>query len=87
MSWAHLARPPGGFTDPFEFRELMKAMVGYSDETVEQVQARLKAKQSKPTTKSSESAQVSTAVPKKSELDKMAALLANAKPRPAPTVS
>lgn len=87
LSWAHLARPPGGFSDPYEFRELMKAMVGYGDETVEQVQARHKSKSSKPSSKASTPEATPAAKPKKSELDKLAALMANAKPRLAPPVS
>lgn len=69
----------------------MKAMVGYGDETVEQVQARHKTKHKEPaargTTNKAEPVTASTAEPKKSELDKLAALMANAKPRPAPPVS
>lgn len=87
-----MARPPGGFANAFEHRELMKALVGYSDKTVEQVLAEQKERH-KPT-QSGSSAKgkggtppPSGSVPRKAELDKLAALIAKGKPRQRPTTS
>lgn len=75
----------GAFTNPYEYREIMMAVVGYSDRTVEEVQAEHEAKREqqaqdvkmakgrKPTRPAP--ARV-TAQPKSSELDKLAALMA-----------
>lgn len=81
-----MAKPPGGFTNPFEYREMMKAAVGYSDETVDQVLARHKARSTARGTPAKKGAPPPSSVPRKSELDKLAALKAGGKPRPAPPV-
>jgi hypothetical protein len=72
-------------SNPYEFREVMKAAFGYSDKTPDQVLAEQKRRHDEPSPKgkSRRSAKVNTsAVPQQSELAKMQALLANAKPRP-----
>jgi hypothetical protein len=72
--------------NPYEFRELMKAAFGYSNKTPDQVLAEQKARNKEPSgskPKRNARAEVSTATPKASELAKMQALLAGAKPRPA----
>jgi hypothetical protein len=75
--------------NPYEFRELMKAAFGYSDKTPDQVLAEQKRKNDRTPTSSkgrpAKAAELSTAAPRASELEKMRALMAGAKPRPAPT--
>lgn len=77
----------GAFTSPFEYREVMMALVGYSDKTVDQVQAeqdaRHKERDKAAKAGTSHAPRVGTGVqPRQSELDKMRAMLAVAKPRP-----
>ena len=69
-------------SDGFRYRELVKAMVGYGEETVEEVQARHAAQDKEPTRGSKEPPGVSSAPPPKKEMDKLALLMANAKPHP-----
>ena len=87
MSWAHMARPPGGFANAYEHRELMKALVGYSGKSVDQVLAEQKQKHEPKASgsKGGAKAPAPASAPRKSELDKLAALIANAKPRQRPT--
>lgn len=69
--------------DPYEYRELLKAAFNWSDKTVDQVSAEFKNRRDADTPeKSGGKKSVSTGSdPKKSEVDKLNALLANAKPR------
>ena len=67
--------------DGFQYRELIKAMVGYGTETLEEVQARHRAKEKAPTRDASTAPELSTAPSPKKEMDKLNAMLANAKPR------
>lgn len=92
LAWAHMVRPPGGMTNAFELREIMKASVGYDPRSVDEVLAEHKRRHDEPAPRPGIKGRpapptVSAAAPKKSEMDKLAALLANAKPRPAPPTS
>jgi len=83
IAWTFLARSPGGFTNPFEYREMMKALVGYSDKTVEQVMAENKQRSDGKSKKEPKAAGAEAPAP--TEMAKLQALLAAAKPRPRPT--
>jgi len=70
----------------------MKAHVGYDERTVDEVVAEHKRRNTEPAPRTTAKGKpapptVSAAVPRKSEMDKLAALLVNAKPRPAPMTS
>ena len=82
-----MAKCPGGLSNPFEYRELMKAVVGYSDKTVEQVLAAQKERSGPKAKPNSRTAPSPAAAPKKSELDKLASLKAGGKPRPPTSAS
>ena len=71
--------------NPYEFRETMKAAFGFIDKTPEQVMAEHAQRQrdaAKPRSKRSAPTPPTTnATPRASEIEKMQALLADAKPR------
>lgn len=75
--------PPGGMVDAFEYRDIMRAVFKISNETVDQVQARYKAKNKsdKPTKKGAAPAH-KTASP--AEIEKLRKLLARSKQTPPP---
>lgn len=83
IAWTLLARSPGGFTNPFEYREMMKALVGYSDKTVEQVMAENK-ERSADKKKADAPKSAGAKAPAQSELAKFQAMLAAAKSRERP---
>lgn len=68
-------------TNPHEYREVMKAAVGYSDETVEQVLARQKSKAPRAGKKGEPPAPAQV---RPSELKKLNDLISKGKPHPAP---
>ena len=71
----------GAMSNPYEFREVMKAAVGYSDRTVEQVLASQKAKGAKGKGKTGKSpTPPSSSTPRQSEVEKMKALFAKGNP-------
>lgn len=81
----------GVMSDPHHYRQLLMAIVGYSDKTIDEVNAEQEAaqaereKQSKTRTARGVKPRVGEAVqPKKAELDKMAELLKFAKPMERP---
>ena len=72
--------------NPFEFRESMKAAFGFTDKTQAQVAAEQRQRERerdrpKPRGKRVTPAPTTNATPRASEIDKMNALLAKAKPR------
>lgn len=73
----------GAMSNPYEFREVMKAAVGYSDRTVEQVLAAQKSKTAKGKA-GKKSAPRPSSSPRQSEVEKMKALLAKGNPSPPP---
>lgn len=72
-----MAQATGGLSNPFEYRDMLRAAYGYSDETVDQVTARYKAGAStRPTKKGAPPKHHGKVTPK--QLDKMKDMLAKA---------
>lgn len=85
MVWAYVLAQSPAMGNPFEFRETMKAAFGYSDKTVEQLRQERSKKSPKSAGKGATPARApSGGTPRPSELAKLQALLAGAKPHPAP---
>lgn len=76
----------GAFTNPHDYRELMKAAVGYSDKTVEQVQAEIEQRQKAAESKTRSRSSTTAAAPRpqvggeigKGHMDALSALRAAA---------
>lgn len=74
--------------NPYDFREVMKAAFGFTEQTVEEVLAEQKRRHDQENRNSGRrkaAAPTVTAKPKQSEIDKLNALLSQAKPTPPPT--
>ena len=87
MAWAHVLSKASAMGNPHEYRELMKAVFGYSNKTASEVLAEQKARheEGRPSRKkTSSTAAPTSSAPRPSEVEKMKALLAMGKPRPVP---
>lgn len=71
-------------SNPFDYREVMKAHVGYDDRTVDEVIAEQERRHKEAETTSAAKVEAGATKPKQSEVDKLNALMANAKPREPP---
>lgn len=93
VAWAHSLMNSGSLANPFEYREVMKAHFGYDERTVEEVLAAQEAKRKADEEKHKQQAaqpsrpgttpprQAGEAKPSKTELDRLAAIMALAKPQ------
>lgn len=88
VMWAHQFAGVGAFTSPHDYRELMKAIYGYSDKTIEEVQAEIEArKDDKPGGAKRDPIAAGATAPKPEQLDALAQIMAQAqaaKPPPRP---
>lgn len=78
MVWAHLLSDRSAMSSPGEYREVMAAAAGYTDETVDQVLARHKASSDSGDRKRHRPPRSN---PSKHQLDELKALLSKGKQR------